>query len=564
MKVTENSAQDRVNASAFDSEQETEGKSLTPPPFQLKAGDDAPSLPQDNGSGKSSNGLPQTVQAKMEQTLGADFSGVNIHAESSKASEAGALAYTQGKDVHFAPGQFQPDTQKGQELIGHELTHVVQQQKGQVRPTGEVNGMALNDDPGLEQQADIMGAKAAQAKVDPSADSKKPLAGGGGGAVQAKMEDAPVGQEEMAGPEGGAPQADGKMDPAVVMAQEIAAEAGLTQLAALPNQEVAAPGGQDQTNSGPQQQKAEAGPVQRKAGGQPIQRWGWLKKLWNGVKSVGKSIWGGIKTLAGWAWTGIKAVTGYVWNVIKSVAALGHALIIKVWPRIWKLIVHLGTGAVDLVKWVWNGIKTTFTQPGQLGKWFVDGLLGGLAWTGRLFTKLLDIVGLAEILDLLGQVIKFNTRSLTGTEIAEAQKVFGGAVPYWKVRVDEYSLIAKIGKWVNGYNGLGVTIGYTINFSQKVSPAPGNNDMHWLIHELTHVAQCEAVGLQYIPEALIAQAGTGYNYGGPAGLAGKRLKDFNREQQGDICADYYRDVLYGNPADTSYNVVIADARNGDF
>ncbi|MFN8396788.1 MAG: DUF4157 domain-containing protein [Bacteroidia bacterium] len=71
---------------------------------------------------------------------------------------------------------------------------------------------------------------------------------------------------------------------------------------------------------------------------------------------------------------------------------------------------------------------------------------------------------------------------------------------------------------MNGYSGLGVTIGYTINFSQKVSPAPGNNDMHWLIHELTHVAQCEAVGLQYIPEALIAQAGTGYNYGGPAGL----------------------------------------------
>ncbi|MFN8396789.1 MAG: hypothetical protein U0176_19345 [Bacteroidia bacterium] len=43
------------------------------------------------------------------------------------------------------------------------------------------------------------------------------------------------------------------------------------------------------------------------------------------------------------------------------------------------------------------------------------------------------------MLDLLGQVIKFNTRSLTGTEIAEAQKVFGGVVPYWKVRVDEYS-----------------------------------------------------------------------------------------------------------------------------
>ncbi|MFN8396791.1 MAG: DUF4157 domain-containing protein [Bacteroidia bacterium] len=106
MKVNENSAQDRVNASAFDSQegQQSEGKSLTPPPFQLKAGGDAPTPPQDNGSGRNPNGLPSTVQAKMEQTLGADFSGVNIHADSNKALEARALAYTQGKDVHFAPG----------------------------------------------------------------------------------------------------------------------------------------------------------------------------------------------------------------------------------------------------------------------------------------------------------------------------------------------------------------------------------------------------------------------------------------------------------------------------
>ncbi|MFN8396790.1 MAG: hypothetical protein U0176_19350 [Bacteroidia bacterium] len=249
----------------------------------------------------------------------------------------------------------------------------MQQQKGQVRPTGEVNGMPLNDDAGLEQQADIMGAKAAQAKVDPAAGPEKPLSGAGGGAVQAKMT-LPAAEAESAGPQAAMPATDGKMDPAVVMAQQIAAEAGLAQLAALPNQEVTSPEGQSPESAAPTQQKAEGGPVQRKAGGQPIQRWGWLKKLWNGVKSVAGKVWDGVKTLAGWAWTGIKAVTGYVWNVIKSVAALGHAVIIKVWPRIWKLIEHLGTGAVDLVKWLWTGIKTTFTQPGQLGKWFVDGL----------------------------------------------------------------------------------------------------------------------------------------------------------------------------------------------
>ena len=44
-----------------------------------------------------------------------------------------ALAYTQGTDIHFAPGQFEPDTSAGQQLLGHELTHVIQQAEGRVQ-----------------------------------------------------------------------------------------------------------------------------------------------------------------------------------------------------------------------------------------------------------------------------------------------------------------------------------------------------------------------------------------------------------------------------------------------
>ena len=40
-----------------------------------------------------------------------------------KAEEIGALAYAQGTDIHFAPGQYNPECQEGQKLIGHELTH---------------------------------------------------------------------------------------------------------------------------------------------------------------------------------------------------------------------------------------------------------------------------------------------------------------------------------------------------------------------------------------------------------------------------------------------------------
>ncbi|MCB9234120.1 MAG: DUF4157 domain-containing protein [Bacteroidia bacterium] len=103
------------------------------------------------------------VQHKMESAFNSDFSNVNVHENSQKASDIGALAYTQGNDVHFAPGQFKPDTQGGQELIGHELTHVVQQRENRVTPTTQTKSdMPVNDDKGLEGEADHMGAKAAR------------------------------------------------------------------------------------------------------------------------------------------------------------------------------------------------------------------------------------------------------------------------------------------------------------------------------------------------------------------------------------------------------------------
>jgi len=110
---------------------------------------------------ENKTGMPDDVKASMETAHQADFSDVKIHASSSKAPEVGALAYTQGTDIHFAPGQFSPDTTTGKSLLGHELTHVVQQREGRVAPTTEVNGMPVNDNPGLEKEADELGKKAA-------------------------------------------------------------------------------------------------------------------------------------------------------------------------------------------------------------------------------------------------------------------------------------------------------------------------------------------------------------------------------------------------------------------
>ncbi len=104
-------------------------------------------------------GLSDEVKERMESSIGADFSDVRIHSSSSQAPDVGALAFTQGNDIHFAPGQFSPETSGGQRLLGHELAHVVQQREGRVQPTTEIAGMSVNDNPALEKEADDIGTK---------------------------------------------------------------------------------------------------------------------------------------------------------------------------------------------------------------------------------------------------------------------------------------------------------------------------------------------------------------------------------------------------------------------
>ncbi|MCR8633806.1 DUF4157 domain-containing protein [Paenibacillus radicis (ex Xue et al. 2023)] len=74
--------------------------------------------------------MDSKTRSGMEQAMGADFSDVSIHndAESGKLNEEiGAQAFTQGNDVFFSNGKYDPSSPQGQELLAHELTHVVQQ-----------------------------------------------------------------------------------------------------------------------------------------------------------------------------------------------------------------------------------------------------------------------------------------------------------------------------------------------------------------------------------------------------------------------------------------------------
>jgi Domain of unknown function (DUF4157) len=92
----------------------------------------------------------------MEAAFGTDLSDVRVH-EAAQPRELGALAYTHGSDIHFAPGTFDPASSAGQELLGHELAHVIQQRVGASRVA-----RAVVVDGGLEAEADEAGARAAR------------------------------------------------------------------------------------------------------------------------------------------------------------------------------------------------------------------------------------------------------------------------------------------------------------------------------------------------------------------------------------------------------------------
>lgn len=102
--------------------------------------------------------LPGPVLASMERSFAMDLSAVRIH-QGDEAAEQGALAYAQGADLHFAPGQYDPYSKRGLALLGHELAHVAQHAEGRA-PGPQAKG--AGGDPSLEAEADAMGARAAR------------------------------------------------------------------------------------------------------------------------------------------------------------------------------------------------------------------------------------------------------------------------------------------------------------------------------------------------------------------------------------------------------------------
>ncbi|MDP4209263.1 MAG: DUF4157 domain-containing protein [Bacteroidota bacterium] len=114
----------------------------------------------------NNTGLPDNLKTGIENLSGYSMDDIKVHYNSPKPAQLQALAYAQGTDIHVAPGQ--------EQHLQHEAWHVVQQKQGRVHPTMQMKeGIAMNDDKGLENEADALGTKASQTSYSSCPNTKK-------------------------------------------------------------------------------------------------------------------------------------------------------------------------------------------------------------------------------------------------------------------------------------------------------------------------------------------------------------------------------------------------------
>jgi Domain of unknown function (DUF4157) len=133
-----------------------------------------------NSARSGGQALDTSVQTKLGESMGADFSGVRVHTggESHQLNEQlNAKAFTTGSDIFFRDGAYSPQSSGGQELLAHELTHVVQQSSGAVSGGAGGGGSAMTvNAPGdrFEQEADSVAKSVTSATAAPPVQRQMP------------------------------------------------------------------------------------------------------------------------------------------------------------------------------------------------------------------------------------------------------------------------------------------------------------------------------------------------------------------------------------------------------
>ena len=220
----------------------------------------------------------------------------------------------------------------------------------------------------------------------------------------------------------------------------------------------------------------------------------------------------------------------------------------------------------DIIMWYVNFVRDFPKRSGRLIGAFqtlakVKRLRNPVYWMQAFLWYGFDLVGGPEIVQISLRAVS-NTRSLTEDEISSAEEALGSqAIRFGDVRIATGGLLIF---FFRKNKDRAFATWHTINL-----PSSKTEDVSLLVHELTHVLQYERVGSVYITQGLWAQFRYGkhaYDYGGIEGLskshaAGKRLSDYNREQQGQIAQDYISRVNKDRETE-AYRPFIDDLHRG--
>src|SRR2546421_619809 len=154
-----------------------------------------PSLVKDVVGSGGGSPLDRDTKGFMESRLGADFGDVRVHTDATASESARSVqahAYTIGSDVVFQSGKYQPESDSGERMLAHELTHVVQQRSGPVDGTPAPGGIQVSHPSDRFEQA---AESSADRVMSSSASAPTATLGPASASIQREGED----EEELQG-----------------------------------------------------------------------------------------------------------------------------------------------------------------------------------------------------------------------------------------------------------------------------------------------------------------------------------------------------------------------------
>jgi hypothetical protein len=259
---------------------------------------------------------------------------------------------------------------------------------------------------------------------------------------------------------------------------------------------------------------------------------------------------------------GLTAAAGWLGDRIDDLAQWIANLIRLLPVRVGRIGLTLGFAAVGLAMFFPIGLRVwRWGGPSNFSAWLRARARRGGIRAVQFVLQVLDLFGVPELFAFLWRAVTRAT-PLTGDEIVAATSVLGPfALRFQDIRVAQGGVLRLIFRR-NGDRAFATF--HTVNL-----PATGyheRSNVAILVHELVHVYQYERAGSRYFAEALLAQHEAGYDYGGAEALRlacrqGKRLRDFNREQQAQIVQDCYVQRCRGGDT-TAFEPFIAELRAG--